>query len=75
MPKNNKNPLIGRKIKEVRPMTKKELSAEGWFAECIVIVLDDGTRIYPSADGEGNGPGKLFGTNKRRAFRICEVKQ
>jgi len=56
--------LIGRKIVAVRPMTKKELEVEGWDGGYnTVIVLDNGERLYPSQDEEGNGPGCIFGTN------------
>jgi hypothetical protein len=37
-----------------------------WDRRPIVIVFDNGTAIYPSADDEGNGPGALF-TNLRGA--------
>jgi hypothetical protein len=51
-------------------MTKKEAEAEGWdidlrFKTAPVLVLDDGSKIYPSADEEGNGPGALFGVDKK----------
>ena len=54
--------LIGRRITEIRPMTKKEMENESWDYGTIVIILDNGTRLYPSMDDEGNGPGALFGT-------------
>lgn len=57
--------LIGKKIVEIRLMSKAEMEAEGWSrGHGTVIVLDDGMLIYPSADGEGNRPGVLFGKNK-----------
>lgn len=59
--------VIGRTIKTVRSMTKKELDAEGWevgrHGKPSVIVLDDGTKLYASRDPEGNGPGALFGVD------------
>jgi hypothetical protein len=46
-------------------MTQAEMIDEGWDFQLDpitpVIVLDDGTLIYPSRDHEGNGPGALFG--------------
>lgn len=51
-------------IEEVRAMTNDELEAEGWegaFVPPIVFVLEDGTKLYPSQDPEGNGPGCMFG--------------
>jgi len=64
--------LIGRKIVEIRPMSKAEMEAEGWSrGRGTVIILDDGMMIYPSKDGEGNGPGVLFGKDKEgTAFYI-----
>jgi hypothetical protein len=32
----------------------------GWDKSGIVLMLDDGTYIYPSRDDEGNGAGALF---------------
>jgi hypothetical protein len=59
-------PLTGQRIKEVRLMTPTEMAHEGWTADRIdmapvVIVTENGTRIYPARDPEGNGPGCLFG--------------
>jgi hypothetical protein len=42
-------------------MTKVEQNAEGWRRPATVLVLDDGTLLYPSRDGEGNDAGALFG--------------
>jgi hypothetical protein len=68
-----KSNLIGRKIFDVKPMGKAELEAEGWddTGTAVVIVLDDGTKLYASRDDEGNGAGALFGTDKKgKAFRV-----
>lgn len=59
-------PVIGKKIKEVRYMTDKELDYEGWAAPCLVLVLEGGALLYPSKDSEGNGPGCLFMRNRKR---------
>lgn len=56
--------VIGRKIVEVRQMTKLEIDAEGWDRGTTALVLDDGTVIYPSQDDEGNDCGALFGREK-----------
>ncbi len=62
-----KDPLIGRIILDVRPMTEEEMEREGWEEHdrlnCTVIVLDDETILYASRDSEGNGAGALFGTS------------
>tara|TARA_Y100000592_G_C5194609_1_gene187710 strand:- start:64 stop:267 length:204 start_codon:yes stop_codon:yes gene_type:complete len=55
--------IQGRTIETVRPMTPDEQDVEGWSRPAIVIVLDDGTKIYPSRDQEGNGPGAIFGVS------------
>jgi hypothetical protein len=52
--------LVGRKIVSVRYMTHKEREAHGWTAKCVVIELDNGIKIYPSRDDEGNDAGALF---------------
>jgi len=58
---------IGAQLIDVRNMTTVELKNEGWDEhhraedEWKVLVFDDGSRIYPSMDYEGNGPGVFFG--------------
>lgn len=52
--------LVGRKITKVSYMDAKETEALGWCRRAVVIELDDGNLIFPSADDEGNGPGALF---------------
>ena len=62
--------LIGQTIKDIRRMTAKEQSEQGWdwVASALhsqkptVIVLGDGTKLFASQDEEGNGPGTMFGT-------------
>lgn len=67
------NEMIGKTIKNVRPMTDAELDAEGWtpsraHGRPTVLVLEDGTTLYPSRDPEGNGPGALFGSADGELF-------
>jgi hypothetical protein len=61
--------MVGRTIAEVRPMTRAELKKEGWetgrHLPPTVLVLDNGTKLYPSRDEEGNGPGAMFGTDAK----------
>jgi hypothetical protein len=52
--------LVGRKIVEARYLTDIELKGLGWHNASIVLLLDDGNYIYPSADDEGNDAGALF---------------
>lgn len=58
---------LGRTIVSARAITKEEMESEGWDERygmnCTVLVLEDGSLLYPSQDPEGNGPGCLFGKN------------
>jgi hypothetical protein len=69
--------IVGKKIVEIRPMTGKEIVGEDWTEwgdrGQPVLVLDDGTKLYPSRDDEGNGPGALFGHDGTNAFRVIIV--
>jgi len=56
-------------------MTDAELEREGWNYHTgsipTVIVFEDGTKVFPSKDPEGNGPGALFGiSDDDRPFRF-----
>ena len=60
---------IRAKLIDVRNMTNAEIKNEGWDYYSVsdnikVLVFDDGSVIYPSADYEGNGPGVIFGYTK-----------
>ncbi len=57
--------LVGRSIKEVRPMTEAERKSYAWYERGVVIVLDDNTQLIPSQDPEGNGAGVLFAESPR----------
>lgn len=52
--------LVGRTIKEARYMTGIERKDLGWRNRSLVLLLDDGTYIWPSADDEGNDAGAFF---------------
>lgn len=61
---SNQPTIVGLTVKEFRPMSKDELDAFGWAANRMraapmVIVLSDGTYIYPSSDAEHNNHGFL----------------
>lgn len=54
--------LLGRMITRVRLMTRKEMREKGWGDhghQPVVIVLEDGSILYPARDPEGNGPGVI----------------
>jgi len=57
--------MVGLEIAEIRRLTDAEVEREGWGhsrgANPPVLVLEDGTKLYPSADPEGNRGGALFG--------------
>lgn len=55
-------------IVNLRRMTKREAKSEGWDTQnrtAPVLVLSDGSRLYPSSDEEGNSPGALFGIDSK----------
>ena len=53
--------LIGRKITYIRWMTTQETEQLGYMgASPVIILLDDGTRLIPQMDDEGNDGGALY---------------
>ena len=52
--------LVGRRIREVRYLTNQEAQDLGWASRCVVLVLDNGNYVFPSADDEGNDAGAFF---------------
>ena len=66
MPQTDNYPA-GRKIVNVRRLTAAELEEmylEDDPAGCLVLMLDDGSVLFPSPDTEGNGLGVMFGIDK-----------
>jgi len=51
--------LLGRKIVAVQYLTNEERDEMGWYSCPIIITLDDGTIIFPTADDEGNDAGAI----------------
>jgi len=67
--------LVNQTVSEVRQMTDAELEREGWNhyrgSTPTVLVFEDGTKVFPSRDPEGNGPGAPFGiSDDNQAFRF-----
>ena len=65
--------IIGAKIVDIRKMTRAEAVAEGWEGDrndCMVLILDNGIKMYPSQDYEGNGSGALFFTDNDECYAI-----
>lgn len=58
--------LKGRKIVECRYLSDEEMENLGWYRKAVVIQLDDGNLIWPSADDEGNNAGALFTNNEQQ---------
>ena len=66
----NDNDILGQKVKDLRPMTKTELKAEYWDenSPVFVLILENGMKLFPSRDGEGNGGGAFFGSFNGESF-------
>ena len=63
MPQAKQYP-VGRRITGVRRLTDvemEEMYLDDDPASCLVLVLDDGSVLFPSPDTEGNGLGVMFG--------------
>ncbi len=65
-----RNSIIGQKIISVRKATDSEKSANYWDEDFIVIELENGIKLYPACDDEGNGPGVIFGEDKKLKFAL-----
>ena len=62
--------IIGQKIISVRKATNAEKNANHWDEDFTAIELENGIKLYPSRDDEGNGPGVLFGENQKEYFTL-----
>jgi hypothetical protein len=61
--------LLNKRIIKVEYMPKKEAENYMWGNRPITFMLDDGTRIIPQADDEGNDGGALwFGNNDEESI-------
>ncbi len=56
--------LVGRTIIRIRYLSDSECKDMGWYNSSIVLELDNGTLLFPSADDEGNDAGALFTSHK-----------
>lgn len=61
--------LEGCEVSEVRVMSEEELETECWDPDLHQapqqIVLENGTRLFPAMDPEGNGTGWFVGLNEK----------
>lgn len=60
-----KKHLLGKTISQVRMLTRPEADNLGWSSGTLVIQLNDGTVLVPSADDEMNAPGALAGQSAK----------
>ena len=51
--------LVGRTVTGVRYATEKECAEMGWYSRPVILILDDGSYIFPMADDEGNDGGAM----------------
>lgn len=66
-------PMIGEKIANIRTASKQEMIevfgedlAEMYdHIPVVVIDFENGDKLFPSKDHEGNGPGAFFGLTKK----------
>ena len=69
--------VIGAKIVNVRWMTQAEKRNQGWDCgdkKVVVIELDNGVKLFPSMDEEGNDGGEIFGEYRRKPFYLWAGK-
>ena len=71
---------VGLRVTEVRMMNNLELMAEGWEdyygGYPVMIVFEDGSKIYASSDPEGNDAGCLFGmTSKGESIIVSPLDE
>ena len=60
--------LLNKRIIKVEYMSKQEAEQYDWYCRPITFILDDGTRIIPQSDDEGNNGGALwFGTESEES--------
>lgn len=55
--------IEGKKILQIRPMTKREQESEGWegsYTIPVAIDIEGGWTLYAGSDEEANSPGALF---------------
>ena len=53
--------LVGKKIVDCRYLDPAGVETLGFAQSCPVLVLEDGTLLFPVRDDEGNDAGALFG--------------
>ncbi len=51
--------LVGKHIISIKYMSKLDSHIWGWNKRAVIITLDDGTRLIPMMDDEGNDAGSI----------------
>ena len=67
--------LVGRKIVEVRWMTKEEADESYWDYQPVLLILDDGTALCPMSDDEGNEASALCVLNNEELSTIPVMRE
>lgn len=57
--------LLGKKIVDVRYMSKEEMEDMGWNVRVVAFQTEDGLWFFPSRDDEGNDGGALFTSDEK----------
>jgi len=55
-------------------MPKSEQDALMWDSSPFVLMLDDGSTWYPSADDEGNNAGAFFGNKGKVSYCLPTMR-
>ena len=67
--------LVGRKIVQVRWMTKEEADESYWDYQPVLLILDDGTALCPMSDDEGNEGSALAVLNNEELSTIPVMRE
>jgi len=59
--------LLGKKIVNVRYLSKEEMDDMGWYVRTVAFQTEDGLWFFPSRDDEGNDGGALFTTDEKHS--------
>jgi hypothetical protein len=59
--------LLGKKIVNVRYLSKEEMDDMGWYVRTVAFQTEDGLWFFPSRDDEGNDGGALFTSDEKHS--------
>ena len=59
--------LLGKKIVNVRYLSKEEMDDMGWYVRTVAFQTEDGIWFFPSRDDEGNDGGALFTSDEKHS--------